>query len=104
MFEYLRADDVVTRIDASAAAVHFQLQLIELSVADSQGLSAHWNEFYPEYFRLVSEFSRTWAQDRITQIREHYDAHPDAENREQLLKDLTEIEDDIPNWKYPSED
>jgi hypothetical protein len=41
MFEYLRADEVVARIDAVATAVHFQLQLIELHVADSQGLSAH---------------------------------------------------------------
>ncbi len=104
MFEYLRADEVVARIDAVATAVHFQLQLIELHVADSQGLSAHWNEFYPEYFRLVSEFARTWAQDRITQIREHYDAHPDAVYRDDVENALKKIEDDIPNWKYPSED
>ncbi|KAK0724576.1 hypothetical protein B0H67DRAFT_481904, partial [Lasiosphaeris hirsuta] len=104
MFEYLRADDVVTRIDAGAAALHFQLQLIELHAPDSQGLSAHWNEFYPEYFGLVSEFARTWARDRIRQIREHYDAHPDAEYRDEVEKSLGELEDDIPNWKYPSED
>ena len=104
MFQYLRASDVVTRIDAGAAAVHFQLQLIELHSPDSQGLSALWNEFYPEYFRLVSEFARTWAGDRIRQIREHYEAHPNNEYRDEVLKALKVIEGDIPKWKYPSED
>ncbi|KAK2013705.1 hypothetical protein LZ32DRAFT_675824, partial [Colletotrichum eremochloae] len=104
LFQYLRADDVVTRIDATAAAVLFQLQLIELHVPESQGLSAHWNEFYPEYFGMVSEFSRTWARDRIRQIREHYDEHTDADHREEILDALKEIENDIPDWKYPSED
>jgi chitinase len=41
MFQYLRADDVVTRIDATATAFLFQLQLTELHVADARGLSAH---------------------------------------------------------------
>ena len=78
MFQYLSADEVVSRMNASASAVHFQLQLIELYIADARGLSAHWNQFYPAYYRLVSEFARTWGQDRVAQIRDHYNAHPDA--------------------------
>lgn len=104
MFQYLRAYDVITRTDATATAVHFQLQLVELHVADAQGLSAYWNEFYPEYFRLVSQFARTWAQARIAEIRAQYNANPNAMYREDVKKALKEIEDDIPNWKYPFED
>ena len=74
MFQYLSADEVVSRMNASASAVHFQLQLIELYIADARGLSAHWNQFYPAYYRLVSEFARTWGQDRVAQIRDHYNA------------------------------
>ena len=103
LFQYLRDDDVVTSIDSGAAAVYAQLQLTELHVAAARGLSAHWNEFYPEYFRLVSEFARTWAQDRIRQIRDHYNAHPDAVHRDEVEDALKEIEDDIPNWKHPAE-
>jgi chitinase len=104
VFQYLRADEVVTRLDAGAADVLTQLQLIELNVADSRGLSAHWNAFYPQYFRLVSDFARTWGQDRINQVRTHYEAHPHALQRAEVLKALKEIEDDIPNWKYKFED
>lgn len=67
-------------------------------------LSAHWNEFYPYYFEQVSEFARTWAGDQITYIREQYQANPGAFDRASVLKRLTEIENDIPNWKYPWEE
>lgn len=103
MFEYLRDDDVITAIDSSAAAVELQLQLIELHHPDAAGLSRHWDRFYPEYFRLVSEHARTWAQARIVQVRERYAAYPDAEHRDKVLDALREIEDDIPNCKYPSQ-
>lgn len=67
-------------------------------------LSAHWNEFYPYYFSQVSEFARTWASDQIDWVRTQYDANPDAYDRENVLKELKEIENDIPNWKYAFED
>ncbi|KAI6779197.1 Bacteriodes thetaiotaomicron symbiotic chitinase [Emericellopsis cladophorae] len=104
MFTYLGDDDVISAIDNSASAVYLQLQLIELWIQDAEGLSAHWSEFYPEYFRLVSEFARTWARDRIEEIRTAYEAYPYAEYREEVLAALTELEDGIPDWKYPSED
>lgn len=104
VFEYFRSDEVVTRLDSIADRVYFQAQLIELHTEGSQGLSDHWAEFYPAYCRLVSEFARNWARDRIHQVRARYRAEPRAAHRDEVERALKEIEDDIPNWKYPSED
>ncbi|RYP81113.1 hypothetical protein DL770_005976 [Monosporascus sp. CRB-9-2] len=103
VFEYLNDDDVVTRMDRVTASIFSQLQIIELNVAEARGLSAHWNEFYPYYFSAVSEFARTWAANQIRYIRGRYQANSRAHRREDVLKELQEIEDDIPNWKYAFE-
>ncbi|KAK3177854.1 hypothetical protein K4F52_009406 [Lecanicillium sp. MT-2017a] len=104
VFQYLQADDVVTRLDATASSILSQLQIIELNIADAEGLSAHWNEFYPYYFSQVSEFARTWGSDQVEWAIARYEANPRAYNREEVLKELKEIQNDIPNWKYAFED
>ncbi|OHW99356.1 chitinase [Colletotrichum incanum] len=103
LYGYLRASDVVTSIDAGAAAILLQLQIMELNVADARGLVAQWNEFYPDYFRLVGNFARGWARDRIAQVRREYGRRPNAVHRDEVERALKEIEDDIPNWKHPAE-
>ncbi|KAK4043860.1 hypothetical protein C8A01DRAFT_31960 [Parachaetomium inaequale] len=104
VFQYLRSNDVVTRLDTVTAAIYTQLQFLELNIPEARGLAAHWNEFYPYYFSQVSQFARDWASTQIAYIREQYNANPRAYNREKVLKQLKEIEDDIPNWKYAFED
>ncbi|EFQ36444.1 hypothetical protein CGRA01v4_00060 [Colletotrichum graminicola] len=69
LYGYLRDDDVVTSIDNGASLFLAQLQQLELNLPDARGLSTQWNEFYPAYFRMVSEFARTWARARIWQVR-----------------------------------
>jgi len=36
-------------------------------------------------------------------IRSQYNANPNAYNQADVLKNLKQLEDDIPNWKYPWE-
>ncbi|KAK6950778.1 hypothetical protein Daesc_007303 [Daldinia eschscholtzii] len=115
MFQYLRDPDLVTRMDTIAAGVYSELQIIELNTQGSEGLSAHWNEFYPYYFGQVSEFVRNYVSelfsrlslpivsDSIRYIRQQYEASNDP-NRESVLKELQEIEDKIPDMKYAFED
>ncbi|VBB73365.1 Putative Glycoside Hydrolase Family 18 [Podospora comata] len=104
VFQYVRDDQVVTQLDGAVSAIYQQLGLIERNVLEAQGLTAHWNEFYPHYFSQVSEFARTWSQDHIRAIREYYDEHPDTVYQDEVLKELKEIEDSIPDWKYKFED
>ncbi|KAF6788479.1 chitinase [Colletotrichum sojae] len=103
LYEYLRASDVVSSIDAGAAAILGQLQIMELNVADARGLTMQWNEFYPDYFRLVGDFARGWARARIAEVRREYGSRPNAVHRDEVLRALKGIEDDIPNWKHPAE-
>lgn len=37
VFEYLRSEDVVTRLDATAASIYTQLQLLELNIQEAEG-------------------------------------------------------------------
>ncbi|KAJ3953651.1 hypothetical protein N0V92_009873 [Colletotrichum tropicale] len=105
LFGYLRDDDVVTSIDNGAALFLAQLQQLELNLPDARGLSAQWNEFYPSYFRMVTDFARTWARARIRQVRRVYNSRNNlnAQHRAEVLADLQEIENDIPNWTHPAE-
>ncbi|KAL7949331.1 hypothetical protein V8C42DRAFT_361877 [Trichoderma barbatum] len=104
IFEYLRDPDIITAEDNIAAKIYTELKLLELQREEARGLSDHWNDFYPHYLYQVSEFTRTWATDQIRYIRSMYDANPRAYNRDEVLRQLDEIEKDIPNWKYPFED
>lgn len=104
VFQYLNADDVITRVDRTIEAVHSQLQLIELHIPEARGLSAHWNQFYMHYFEQVSEFARNWMTARIDWAIEQYEANPDAYNQEKVLKELKDLKSKIPDMKYPYED
>lgn len=37
VFEYLRSDDVVTRLDATTASIFAQLQVLELNIPEAEG-------------------------------------------------------------------
>ncbi|KAK7403922.1 hypothetical protein QQX98_010292 [Neonectria punicea] len=103
VFDYLNEDDVVTRMDTIASGIYQDLQLIELYAAGSEGLSAHWNEFYPQYFGMVSEFARDFVSTQVRYIQLQFAAH-DSPYRESVLKELSEIQDRIKDMKYPFED
>ncbi|KAL5330730.1 hypothetical protein ACEPPN_000250 [Leptodophora sp. 'Broadleaf-Isolate-01'] len=107
MFEYVRDPLIVTRMDSVAAGIYQDLQLIELNTQGGSGLSAHWNEFCncadPYYFGQVSQFSRTWVADQIRYIRLQFQAST-SPYRDSVLKDLLDIENQIPNMKYAFED
>ncbi|KAI0157094.1 hypothetical protein GGR52DRAFT_586914 [Hypoxylon sp. FL1284] len=103
MFEYLRSPEVVTRIDNVAAGLYNDLQLIERSTPGSEGLSAHWNEFYPHYFGQVSAFARTWTGDQIRYVRAQYQAST-SPYRDYVLSELKKIENKIRDMKYEFED
>lgn len=104
VFTYLNAQDVVTRLDATSAAILAQLRLIEENTPDATGLAAHWNEFYPHYFQQVSQFARDWGARMVQLAREEYEANPNAPNRDAVLDELKKIENSIPGWKYAFED
>jgi hypothetical protein len=37
VFQYLRSDDVVTRLDTVTAAIYTQLQFLELNIPEARG-------------------------------------------------------------------
>ncbi|KAK1752214.1 hypothetical protein QBC47DRAFT_433206 [Echria macrotheca] len=102
-FQYLNDPLVVTVQDDSVARVYQALQRIEQVIPAAEGLSAHWNEAYPHYFRQVSEFTRTYMADRIRYVRNAY-ASDGSPFREYVLAEIKRIEDQIPNMKYAFED
>ena len=55
------------------------------------------------YFSLVSTHARTWAAEHIREVREGFQASRNSQ-RESILKELTEIENRIPDMRYPFED
>ncbi|BCR84335.1 uncharacterized protein ACHE_11737S [Aspergillus chevalieri] len=103
VFQYLRDPMVMERMDAVASGILDDLRLIELHTQGGDGLSAHWNEFYPYYFEQVSQFARNWLQRRIDYARRQYRAS-DNYLRESVERDLLELENQIPDMKYPWED
>lgn len=46
IFDYVRHDLTMTRVDATTAGIYQDLELIELHTPSARGLSRHWNEFY----------------------------------------------------------
>ncbi|KAF2965796.1 hypothetical protein GQX73_g7772 [Xylaria multiplex] len=94
VFEYLRSDEVDTRLDANVVAVLAQTQIIEQNDVSARGLSDHWNEFCHYYFLQVLEFARTRAQDQIRYDGAQCEANPSVYDRTSVLKQLKEIEDD----------
>ena len=52
----------------------------------------------------MSEFARNWGRTQIARARAAYEAAPTAYNREAVLKELKELEDDLSNWTYAFED
>lgn len=84
----------------------------------NHSLSDHWNELCmlhsssaisisnccsdPYYFEQVSVFARNWPQDRIRQVRRELSASNPF--RESVMRDLLELENEIPNMKYSWED
>ncbi|KAI9927170.1 hypothetical protein MW887_003554 [Aspergillus wentii] len=58
VFEYVRHDDVVTRMDDVVFGVYSALQRIEHNTIGD-----------PYYFQQVSEFARTYVSDQIRAIR-----------------------------------
>ncbi|KAK9423441.1 putative cytochrome p450 protein [Seiridium unicorne] len=84
VFEYINHEDVITRLDTVSAGIYSDLQIIEANTEGSDGLSAHWNEFYPYYF---GQFEAS-----------------NSEYRDYVLSELQKIEDKIRDLKYPFED
>ncbi|RWA07611.1 hypothetical protein EKO27_g7496 [Xylaria grammica] len=103
MFQYLRDPDIDSRRNTIATSVTEQLQLIEQHTEGSEGLTAHWHEFYPFYFSQVSEFARNWVNDRVRYIQRTF-AGSESYERDFVLKEAQEIEKQIPDLKYPWED
>ena len=103
VFDYVRNDAIVTRMDQIASAVRNELALIERNVQGANGLTAHWDQFYPYYFQQVSEFARIYVANQIRVIRQAFAAQ-DSTYRDSVLTELLEIENQIPNMKYAFED
>lgn len=57
----------------------------------------------PYYFEQVSEHSRNWLRGRIAYVRRQF-AASNSPFRESVERDLLELENEIPNMKYPWED
>jgi hypothetical protein len=57
----------------------------------------------PYYFQQVSEFARTYVADQIRYIRSQFSAST-SPYRESVLRELLEIENQIPKMRYPFED
>lgn len=93
-----------------------------MSLTNESSLAAHWSEFCkcslalvlegnkladnysdPHYFSQVSDFARTWATEHIREVREGFQASP-VQYRQSVLRDLSELEDRIPDMRYPFED
>lgn len=62
-----------------------------------------WQSLDPYYFEQVSQFARNWLQRRIDYARRQYRAS-DNYLRESVERDLLELENQIPDMKYPWED
>ncbi|GAW18020.1 hypothetical protein ANO14919_074890 [Xylariales sp. No.14919] len=103
VFTYLQDSDIASRMETIVASVTEQMQLIEHYSSGSRGLTAHWMEFYPFYFRQVSQFARDFVSNQIRIIRGMYEAEG-MYKRESVLRELQDIEDQIPNLRYPFED
>ncbi len=103
MFDYVRNDAIVTRMDQIATAVRNELAVIERYTQGANGLTAHWDQFYPYYFQQVSEFARTYVANQIRVIRQEFAAQ-DSTYRDSVLTELLEIESKIPDMRYAFED
>lgn len=57
----------------------------------------------PYYFEQVSQFARDWLQRRIDYARRQFRAS-NQYLRESVGRDLLELENQIPDMKYPWED
>lgn len=53
VFEYLRAEDVATRVRRVSSMIREQLAIIETNTLGGDGLSTHWDKFWPDYQRQV---------------------------------------------------
>ncbi|KAK8081220.1 hypothetical protein PG996_000001 [Apiospora saccharicola] len=104
VFQYLRDVHVYTTMDNIVSTVYRELRLIEEHIFEARGISDHWTEWYPYYFSEVSAFARDWAAEHIATIRTFYRENPTAGNRDQVLKELVELEDSVKGWKYMFED
>lgn len=56
----------------------------------------------PYYFNQASEFARNWLQGLIDYARRQFEAS-DNPFRDSVLRDLLELENQIPSMKYPWE-
>ncbi|KAI0411936.1 hypothetical protein F5X98DRAFT_356233 [Xylaria grammica] len=100
MFEYLRDPAIASRRHTIASSVTQQLQLIERHTRGSEGLTAHWHEFYPFYFNQVSIFARSYVTGRVQYIQRYF-SRAGSYKRESVLAEVKEIADKIPELKYP---
>ncbi len=94
--------DVTSRFRATEGLIREQLQLIELNVRGANGLSQHWEEFFPDYMQQIEDFAQTWMADRIRQIRLIYaSTDPRPSNADQVLLTLNALESKIRSMTIP---
>jgi chitinase len=102
VYRYLNEPEVVSRIDDVANAVRRELRLWERVSAPANGIVAHWDENYPDYFRQVSLFSRNWVTARLNEIRMAFQP-ANAPARFSVLVEVQRLLDQVADMQYAFE-
>ena len=102
VFRYLQDTDVLQRFRNTRDSIRSQLQVIENNIQGATGLTAHWDEFFPDYMRQVRDFAQEWVTDRICDVRQIYgQIGPTPRNRPSVLLALIQIENQIRDMYIP---
>lgn len=94
-----------SRFRDTRSLIRTQLQFLEFRLDGATGLTAHWDEFFPDYMIQVEDFAQEWMTDRIRQIRERFsDTDPPPANAPSVLLTLIQLEGQISEMTIPTQD
>ncbi|KAF2495510.1 hypothetical protein BU16DRAFT_561793 [Lophium mytilinum] len=73
VFNYLNDDAASERFLNVRDDIRNRLVLLEENVPEADGVVAHWDEWFPDYFAMVEIEARAWLSDTIRYIRTTYE-------------------------------
>ena len=78
------------------------MQVLDANLAGAGTLTAHWDEFFPDYMRQIQDFAQQWVTDRIADVRRIYgQIGPTPRNRPSVLLTLIQLENQINQMTIP---